>query len=162
VNTRIESPLRKRCWVRKYLSKTLRNGIFWRRSILRTSAARPCRSSVCNPPPAYVASRLASGETRDSHGLSSASERRALALLPGRPPPAPTPAANSDPPIPSSPPKSSDACPINGHKSILGVSSHEKKYRTSRAGDLGEGVQVIFSKALRIEASRHVLVRESQ
>jgi hypothetical protein len=44
--------------------------------------------------------------TRASHGLSTATERPALALLPGCLPPAPTPSASSYPPVlPSSPPK---------------------------------------------------------
>jgi hypothetical protein len=40
-------------------SKKPRTGLFRRRVILRTAAARPCRSSGCNPPPSCVASCLA-------------------------------------------------------------------------------------------------------
>jgi hypothetical protein len=39
--------------------KTLRTGFFLRRVILRTTAAKPCRSSGCDPPPSCVVSSLA-------------------------------------------------------------------------------------------------------
>jgi hypothetical protein len=59
-NTRIESPLRKRWWVcGNIYPKTLRTGFIRRRMILWISAARPRRSSGCDPPPACVASRFA-------------------------------------------------------------------------------------------------------
>jgi hypothetical protein len=84
-------------------------------------------------------------------------------LLPGCLPPAPTPAANSDPPVHSSPQNApSDACPVRRHESMQEVSNLEKKYRASRAGARDVGVKMIFSKALRSEASRQLLIRGSQ
>jgi hypothetical protein len=50
-------------------SKTPRTGLFRRRAILKTAAARPCRSSGCDPPPSCVASGLAPrGDLRLSQG----------------------------------------------------------------------------------------------
>jgi hypothetical protein len=42
------------------------------------------------------------------------------------------------------------------------VSSHEKKYRTSRAEDLDAGVHIIFLKGPRTEAFRQLKIRGSQ
>jgi hypothetical protein len=60
--------------------KTPRTGFFRRWVILRTAAARPCRSSGCDPPPSCVASRLAPrGDLKLSHGwrlLASAVPQR--------------------------------------------------------------------------------------
>jgi hypothetical protein len=66
-------------------------------------------------------------------------------------------------PVLSSPSKEpSDTCPACKHESIQGSSNIEKEYRTSRAGDLDPRVQLIFSKALSIEASQQLMIRESQ
>jgi hypothetical protein len=70
--------------------KTLRTGFFRRRSILRTSAATPCRSCGCYPPPSCLASSLTPMETRIPQGWTTARERLALALLSGISPPVPT------------------------------------------------------------------------
>jgi hypothetical protein len=69
--------------------KTLHPGVYWRRSIMWTSAAKPCRSSGCDPPPACVSSRPApmGGTSVVPHGSSVASELLPLAMLPGYPPP---------------------------------------------------------------------------
>jgi hypothetical protein len=77
-----------------FYPKTLRTGLFGRRSIPWSSAARPCRSSGCDPPSLCVASSLAPRETRNSQGWTTDSERLALAVLPGYPPPSPTPASH--------------------------------------------------------------------
>jgi hypothetical protein len=53
------SPLRKSWWVREYLSTNPPYRFFRRRMIMRTSTARPCRSSGGDPPPSGVASSLA-------------------------------------------------------------------------------------------------------
>jgi hypothetical protein len=78
----IESPLLKRCWVRKlfFRSKPPRTGFFRRGSIPWTSAARPCRSSGHDPPPSCVAPNLTPWETRIPQGWTTASDRLALAL----------------------------------------------------------------------------------
>jgi hypothetical protein len=56
-------------------------------------------------------------------------------------------AANSDPHLLSSPQSnSSNACLTRRHESIRGVSSLENKSRTSRAGDLDDGVHMTFLK----------------
>jgi hypothetical protein len=77
-----------------FYPKTPRTGFFRLRMILRTSAARPCRSSGCDPPPSSVASSLAPKGDLKLAGLAIASERRALALLPNCPPVAPTPSSH--------------------------------------------------------------------
>jgi hypothetical protein len=140
-NPWIEWPFRKIYRVRKYLFKNPPYEVFWRRPIL------------------WISTPL--GETRDSHGLSIASERLAMALLlPGRMSPPPTPATNSDPRVPSSPPKYAlDTDPTHGKECILGVSNHEKKYRTSRAGDLDASVHIIQFNAPRTKAPRQLLIR---
>jgi hypothetical protein len=131
--------------------------------ILRTSDASPCRSSGCDPPPACVVSRLASMgaaipawlvgcQRAPCHGAAS----RLSAISSNAP-------TTSDPSVPSSPQNDpSDTYPACRHESFQEVSRLEKKYRTSRAGDLDDGVQIIYFKALRTKASRHVLIRGSQ
>jgi hypothetical protein len=68
--------------------------------IIRTSAARPCRSSGCDPPPSCVASSLAPGGNLELAGLAIACERRALALLPCCPPQLQHPRPTVDPSVP--------------------------------------------------------------
>jgi hypothetical protein len=68
-------------------------GFFRQRSILRIAAARPCRSSGCDPPLSCVALGLAS-RIKTLAGSEGASERRSLALLPSCPPRAPTPSSH--------------------------------------------------------------------
>jgi hypothetical protein len=58
---------------------------------MRTSAAKPCRSSGCDSPPSCVASSLAPRGDGKHTWLATTSERRALALLPSCPPLAPSP-----------------------------------------------------------------------
>jgi hypothetical protein len=50
------SAVRKMCRVRKFVTENPPYGVFRRRSILRNFAARPCRSSGCNPRMACFAS----------------------------------------------------------------------------------------------------------
>ena len=52
-----------------FFPKTPRTGLFRRRAILMTAAARPCRSSGCDPPLSCVASGLTPmGDLRLSQG----------------------------------------------------------------------------------------------
>jgi hypothetical protein len=137
----------KRCLVRKYLNKILRIGF----TDGGRSRGSPPPNRVVTPAASLLrpTSRLVSlpWKTRVPHGLSGASERPIMVLLPGRPPRAPTPAANSNPPVPSSPPKYPQGTgPARRHYSILGVSSLENKNRTSRLGDLGVGVHKYLQK----------------
>jgi hypothetical protein len=84
-----------------------------------------------------------------------------MLLLPDYPPLAPTPAANSNPYAPFPPPKSyRDTCPVRERESIQGVSGDAKKHRTSRAEDLGVGVNIMFLKCIRTGASRQVLIAQ--
>jgi hypothetical protein len=99
-DTRIEAPRHKRCWVRDYFPKNPRTGFFRWRMFLWTSTARPCRSSGCDPPPSCVATSLAPKGDIKLKGLSTASERRALALLPNRPLPTQHPRPTADPSVP--------------------------------------------------------------
>jgi hypothetical protein len=134
----------------EFSPKTPRTGFFRRRMILMTSAARPCRSSGCDPPPSCVASSLAPGGIK-LKGLSTASEGRALALLPSCPPPAPTPSSPADPSVPFFA-KNISQTPPPPHRweSIREYLVAEKTYRIGRAGDPYAGVRILcFSKTLR-------------
>jgi hypothetical protein len=130
--------------------KTLRTGFFRRRSIMLTSAARPCRSSCCHPPPSCVAPSFTPMETRISHGWSIASEGLALALLPGCPPQALTPASHRcsvrtpfRQEIFRTPPR-----PLVG-RVCVSIQSR-KTCRTGQAGDVFVGARILcFPKALR-------------
>jgi hypothetical protein len=51
----------KRYWVRNCFTETLRTGLFRRRPIMSSTAARPCRSSGCDLPPACFWSCLTPG-----------------------------------------------------------------------------------------------------
>jgi hypothetical protein len=78
-----------------YISpKTPRTGFLRRRLILRTAIARPCRSSGCDPHPSCVASGLAPRGGLKLTSPATASERRALVMLPSCPPPSPTPSSH--------------------------------------------------------------------
>jgi hypothetical protein len=124
--------------------KPLHTGFFRRQMIVWSSAAIPCRSSGCDPPPACVASCLAPRGDSSPTWLVGC---HVLALLPGCPRPPPMPATNSDMSVPSSPRNdSSNTCPTRRQESIQGVPSLEKKYRTSRAGDHNACVQIIIFK----------------
>jgi hypothetical protein len=52
--------------------------------------------------------------------------------------------------------------PARGHESTRGVCSVEKKYQTRGAEDLDASLLIVFLKALRTEASRHLRIRGSQ
>jgi hypothetical protein len=117
-------------------SKTPRTGFFRRRMIMRTSAARPCRSSGCDPSPSCVASSLAPRRDLKLTELATASERRALALLPICPPPTPTPSSHRLSLRTLLCQKHfADAALARLSGEYLRVFSHEKNYRTIRAGD---------------------------
>jgi hypothetical protein len=53
---------------------------------------------------------------------------------------------------------SSDIGPVHRHEGIRGVSSIEKKHRTSRPGDLDVGIHILFQKAFRTEAPRQLYI----
>jgi hypothetical protein len=136
--------------------KTPRTGFFRRRMILRISAARPCRSSGCDPPPSCVASGLVPRGDLKLAGLATASERRALALLPNCPPPAPTPLSHrlSVRTLLHQKNFANDA-PALCRESICEYSVTETTYRT------GRGVRILcFSKILRtwLSESRELLI----
>jgi hypothetical protein len=126
-------------------SKTLRTKFFRRRSIMWTFVARPCRSSGCDNPPACVASRLTPKGDSTLTWLVDFHERHALRLLPGCPPPTPMPAAKSAArTLLAAKIYAANICLARGQECIWGVTSLEKKSRTSRAGDLGAGVHIVF------------------
>jgi hypothetical protein len=116
--------------------------------ILWTSSDIPCRSSGCDPTPACVASGLAPmGNSSPTWfvGCHRAPCPSVASLLSATPPPAPTPAADSNPSVPSSPQNDpSNIVRARRHESKRVVSSLKNKYRTSRAGVLDNGVKMIF------------------
>jgi hypothetical protein len=132
--------------------KTPRTGIFRRRAILGTAAARPCRSSGCDPPPSYVASCLAPrGDLRLSQGwrlLASAVPYRCFPAIRRQ---LQHPRPSADPSVPFFAKKYfANAAPAPSSGEYLRVFDSEKTYRTGRAGDPCAGVRIsCFSKTLR-------------
>jgi hypothetical protein len=128
-----------------------------------TSAARPCRSSGCDPPPACVVSRLAPKASSSLTWLVDCQR-------------APCPSAASEQSVAisnarrqlrsartSSPPNDPrDTCLARRPESMHGASSLEKESRISREGDHDVGVLRIFLKAFRNESFRQLLIRGSQ
>jgi hypothetical protein len=148
----IESPVLKRWWVREYFPKNPTYRVFpaacdpkdRRRQTVPLLRLRPTSIMRSIRPHPH-------GRPKALAGLATASERRALALLPSCPPPAPTP---------SSVRRSvrtflrqkhfANATPALRRESICEYVVAEKTYRTDRAGDPRAGVRILcFSKTLR-------------
>jgi hypothetical protein len=83
----------KRWWVREYFPRTPRTRFFRRWRISRTSVVGSCRSSGCDRPPSYVAFNHPPPGRHKLKGVSAPSELHILGLLPGCPPPTPTPSS---------------------------------------------------------------------
>jgi hypothetical protein len=130
-----------------------RTGLFRRRVILRTAAARPCRSSGCDPPPSCVASGLApKGDFKLSQGwrlLASAVPQRCFPSVLRQ---LQHPRPSADPSVPFFAKNISQTPPPPlRRESICEYLVAEKTYRTGRAGDPYAGVRMLcFSKTLRI------------
>ena len=124
--------------------KTPRTGLFRRRAILGTAAARRCRSSGCDQPPSCAATGLAPrGDLRLSQGwrllasaVPSAASQLSAASSNTLVPPLIRPYPSSPKNISQTPP------PPHRRESICEYLVAEMTYRTGRAGDPCAGVRI--------------------